>query len=583
MDMRSENLRLKQIIEEQQRQIDAMVVGASIARSSLPAQLLYLSQLLGLAAARADTLPLRSLRGGATEPVQLISGSGELLSARASEVAASVPALTSVVASVGGQHRGRRLLNAVFGTSFDTELQLGAPSADVAGAWLAAAPSMPGTLVLDTCPLAQSGQQRGAADGGKLACFSLAVADVLIMHSPCVAPTAALVKESYERVFSHHIGVMASGAESRTTIVHVSDVESGLSEAAVRTACKDAWSAAAEVTEFKGKAFSDLFDMEVVSVPSSEGDQGFNEAVTALRAKVSGIGGKLGKAAFAESASSAWSAVGAVLDSEPSELWMRERFLAARAYETAYSEGQVALRKWYTAIAKGRIVHGFGPAASAMFENAMSSFDAGVSTCSAASAGMVAQRRARLAKALQNDIAESFLKQQRQLSTSTINKYKAQLVKVMGRGGTVHEWQQEALRRNAEKHYDAVIGGLLVDGVIEQTRAQLTSAFGKQLTELTAKYLDSPPMQLQAIGAMRRRTGKGQKPPRGIQAGLGLVGAVRSSFGGGQGNIQTYAGYVDGLNSLHVMFANDGLIADSSGSEPPPLRWQPKMNFDISI
>lgn len=90
-------------------------------------------------------------------------------------------------------------------------------------------------------------------------------------------------------------------------------------------------------------------------------------------------------------------------------------------------------------------------------------------------------------------------------------------------------------------------------------------------------------MQLQAIGAMRRRTGKGPKPPRGIQAGLGLVGAMRSSFGGGQGNIQTYAGYVDGLNSVHFMFANDGLIADSSGSEPPPFRWQPKMNFDISI
>ena len=44
-----------------------------------------------------------------------------------------------------------------------------------------------------------------------------------------------------------------------------------------------------------------------------------------------------------------------------------------------------------------------------------------------------------------------------------------------------------------------------------------------------------------------------------------------------------YAGYVDGLNSLHVMYANDGAIADSSGVEPPPFRWQPKMNFDISI
>jgi len=68
-----------------------------------------------------------------------------------------------------------------------------------------------------------------------------------------------------------------------------------------------------------------------------------------------------------------------------------------------------------------------------------------------------------------------------------------------------------------------------------------------------------------------------------VQAGVGLVGAVRSTFGGGQGNLQTYAGYVDGLNSAHIMFANDGLVADSSGSEPPPLRWQPKLNFDISI
>ena len=90
-------------------------------------------------------------------------------------------------------------------------------------------------------------------------------------------------------------------------------------------------------------------------------------------------------------------------------------------------------------------------------------------------------------------------------------------------------------------------------------------------------------MQLQAIAAMRRKTGKAQKPPRGIRAGLGLTGAVHSAFGGGQGNIQTFAGYTEGLNSAHIMFANDGLIADSSGSEPPFWRWQPKMNFDISI
>ena len=90
-------------------------------------------------------------------------------------------------------------------------------------------------------------------------------------------------------------------------------------------------------------------------------------------------------------------------------------------------------------------------------------------------------------------------------------------------------------------------------------------------------------MQLQAIGAMRRKTGKGQKPPRGIRAGVGLVGALRGTWSGGQGNLQTYAGYTEGLNSAHILVANDGLVSDSTGSEPPFFRWQPKMNFDISV
>ena len=99
---------------------------------------------------------------------------------------------------------------------------------------------------------------------------------------------------------------------------------------------------------------------------------------------------------------------------------------------------------------------------------------------------------------------ELLSKQHRQLTTSTINRFKAQLLSVQGRGGTVAEWQQEGLRKNAEKHFDAAVGQLMVDGIGDSSRAQLTSAFGKQLTELTAKFVESPPMQLQAIGAMRR-------------------------------------------------------------------------------
>ena len=90
-------------------------------------------------------------------------------------------------------------------------------------------------------------------------------------------------------------------------------------------------------------------------------------------------------------------------------------------------------------------------------------------------------------------------------------------------------------------------------------------------------------MQLQAIAAMRRRTGKQQKPPRGARVGLGLVAACHSKLGGGQGNLQTFAGYTAGLNSVHALFANDGGLPDSSGSEPDLLRFQPKLNFDIAI
>ena len=46
----------------------------------------------------------------------------------------------------------------------------------------------------------------------------------------------------------------------------------------------------------------------------------------------------------------------------------------------------------------------------------------------------------------------------------------------------------------------------MVAGVGDQTRAQLVSQFGKQLTDVGQKFLESPPMQLQAIAAMRRKT-----------------------------------------------------------------------------
>ena len=426
----------------------------------------------------------------AEAPAQLISGRGEFAAPTAAAVAGSLPAgsSVSVVASLGGSARGRRLLNAVFGTSFATELTLGAPDDDSAGAWLAASPST-GALVVETVPTDAAGESRSAADACKLASFSLALADAVIVHAPCVAPSPALVKAEFERLFSHHLA--AGGAEGAvpTLLVHVGEpvASGGLSAVGVAKAAKEAWASASSSTELKGKQFDELFELETIELPSSSAtDMGgeFEEGVAAIKSRLSGLSGQLKPGGFVEAAASAWQAAGSSLDEQPSEAWLEERFLAARAYESAYEHAQSTLRKWSPTVAKGGLVKGFGSDAAEVMQSSLAKFDAGVAASSAAAAPMLAQRRTRLQKALVNDITELFTKQHRQLSLTTITKFKAQLLKVQARAGNVAEWQQEGLRRNAEKHFDGIVGDLMVEGVGEATKAQLVTAFGKQLTEV---------------------------------------------------------------------------------------------------
>ena len=122
--------------------------------------------------------------------------------------------------------------------------------------------------------------------------------------------------------------------------------------------------------------------------------------------------------------------------------------------------------------------------------------------------------------------------------------------------------------------FDTALVGLLPEVVSEQlpTRSQLAAAFDNQFTQMETKFSDSPAMQLQALAATKRKVGPGYKPPKGVNAGVSLVGAVRNSFGGGGGNLQSFVGYAAGLNSAHLMYANDGAVADANGFEPPLFR-----------
>jgi len=260
---------------------------------------------------------------------------------------------------------------------------------------------------------------------------------------------------------------------------------------------------------------------------------------------------------------------------------MCERYAVESAYDAAYSAAQDTMRPWSASVAQGKWVGGFGAEAKQMLDDSLGSFAR--ATADAGGSGLVAARSTRLRKALHNDVNTLFAKQHKLLTTQQTRRYKKQLLKVVGRSGRLENWQREGLQRSCEKSFDAGLSSIFVEGLNGPTKQQLLDAFSKQLTAAATAFQESPAMQLQAITAVRRRTGKAQKPPRGIHFGLGLVGACHSKIGGGQGNLQTFAGYTAGLNSAHFLFANDGAIPDSSGSEPDLFRFQPKLNFDIAF
>ena len=218
------------------------------------------------------------LRGGGTAtPMQLINAQGEFVAASASSIAAGAPSGTdlSIVASVGGRSRGRKLMNALFDTEFPAAVTIGPAREETAGAWVAAASNAPNVVLLDTEPtdgLESEGPRRTAADSSKLAGLSFSLADAILVHSPVAEPTEAVLKEWYERLFINHLAVCNGQPGAKALIVHVSDASAGgeSSAAMAKAACAAGWAAAtATSSPLRSTAFSDCFGAPRATSPQS--------------------------------------------------------------------------------------------------------------------------------------------------------------------------------------------------------------------------------------------------------------------------------------------------------------------------
>jgi len=517
---------------------------------------------LGVAAATPLTR-LIGLRGGGS-PVQLIDATGSLNKGAAAEAAAGASSDLTLIASVGAQARGRRLLNDLFGTEFST-------GASDSGAWLAVEGSL---AVLATQGSATAAEVRDGADANKLASFSLTLAGAVLVHTPST-PTDAQLQASYESLFAQRAALKES-AQQKLLLLHVGEGE----EAAVRKACAAAWKA---VSGLAAAAFDEQYELDVAPLPHRTHEAtAYATALEAVGARLRSLPGSLKPSGLGGATEAAWRAACAALDATPSDAAMCERLLVERGYEEAFSSAQEGLAPWAAAVSDGKVVGDFGAQAAALLDGSLAAFEAATVDVVGASA-LVAARGGKLRKALANDISSLFAKQHKLLAQQQLTRYKKQLLKVVARGGKLEEWQREGLQRQCEKSFDAALASLYVPRLLGPSQQQLLDAFGKQLTSAATALQESPAMQLTTITAMRRRTAKPQKNPRGVRVGLGVVGACHSKIGGGQGNLQTFAGYTSGLNSAHVLFSNDGGLPDSSGSEPDLLRFQPKLNFDIAI
>ena len=411
--------------------------------------------------AAADASTLSSLRGGAA-PTQLITSAGELQAAPIAEVVDG-GAQMAVVASVGGKGAGRALLNALFDTEFDASALGEAP-----GAWVSGSPSSPGVLLLDTegapapPPPEGKAKPKGApADACKLASFSFALADAVLVHAPCVAPSADELRAAYEEYFTQHLSVLSSkeGAPpaARTLLVHVAAAGEDGGESAWRDAAAAAWAAAVAPTELKDAEMGAHFDLEYAALPHPKLQPAeFAAAAAELSARLRSLRGSeyskdLRPATFGGAAAAAWKSASSALDGQPPAAWLKERFWAARAYEGGYAVGQSKIAPMAKLVGRDKVVVDFGAKAGALVADAMATFDGGVADCGDGAAALIAQRRGRLLKALHADVAELFSKQNRLITVKAVEKYKAGLLNAVARAGKVEEWQLESLRGAAER------------------------------------------------------------------------------------------------------------------------------------
>lgn len=548
---------------------------------------------------------------------QLIDGRGDIspdMEAFASQhVVGKEDGDLITVAILGARGTGKStLLNRLFDTDFEVSRPFAGKG--TSGAVLATSPAAPSILLLDSQGADGRDGDASADVVGRVATFSLAFADVLLFNV-WAADLGRFEAAGYgllRTIFCEFIKVFQPDEGRRTLLLFVvRDHDDGSSVESLRTLLRTdlngLWAGIEDKPAAAAEAPLDaFFDLDVVALPHiRHRAEEFNAGVATLRARFlasADVGGEEAEAAAAADdaqpllkaeyskavPADALGTYAEVVWSElakdraaalPSKGELVAAYRCDLASDAAMRVAAPTLGRWTTDVDRGRGVPSFGNKASSLLSSAMDKFD----TVTLAHAGSPARtkKRAELHDTLAARLRGLFHKQILGLQNTALTKYKEMLLLAVssGGGGLTDEAQADALRR-VDEWFSRKAEELLVPSLRMSFRPARLEVHNV-LSDYTAKFKDSPTVQLQAMRRLERQASRPPSKPRNVSVGLGLTGAVRPR---GYGNVQLVTGYSRGPHVVNMTVCNDADAAEQEGQGKVPFfRLQPTLNFDIDL
>jgi len=260
----------------------------------------------------------------------------------------------------------------------------------------------------------------------------------------------------------------------------------------------------------------------------------------------------------------------------------RGELLATHQIQSHFSSGlatvESRMSSWRSAVERGRVVSGFGEAASKLYTNVLENFDG--ATQPFAVSPLRVRKHKELQLVLTRGISDLVRRQLANLQQQGLKKFKGTLMGYVGK--EEREDLENDAQRGLEEWFAEGAEKLVVSGVVGAgSYEKALSEFVNQLTDYAAKWPQSPAYNVQAMkkleGGARKKKGKAS-----WGATFQLVSLLRTP---GDGALQGFATYQAGPVQFLCGLQNDRDLPESrlEGKVPPLLRIQPKVAFDVDL